>query len=35
MNPAADETGFDPATLAFYTKEAPDYVASGPGGVSR
>ena len=35
MNPAADDTGFDPATLAFYTKEAPDYVASGPGGVSR
>ena len=35
MIPGADDAGFDPATLAFYTKEAPDYIASGPGGVSR
>lgn len=35
MSRLSDGTGFDPATLAFYTKEAPDYVASGPGGVSR
>jgi SAM-dependent methyltransferase len=26
---------FDPATLAFYAREAPDYAASGPGGVGR
>ena len=26
---------FDPATLAFYAKEAPDYAASGPGGIGR
>lgn len=24
---------FDPATLAFYASEAPDYAASGPGGI--
>lgn len=28
-------TSFDPATLAFYAKEAPDYAASGPGGIGR
>ncbi|WP_088310449.1 class I SAM-dependent methyltransferase [Novosphingobium sp. B 225] len=26
---------FDAATLAFYAKEAPDYAASGPGGIGR
>jgi SAM-dependent methyltransferase len=26
---------FDPATLAFYASEAPDYAASGPGGIGR
>ncbi|MFM5924837.1 MAG: class I SAM-dependent methyltransferase [Novosphingobium sp.] len=26
---------FDPATLAFYAAEAPDYAASGPGGIGR
>jgi SAM-dependent methyltransferase len=26
---------FDPATLAFYAREAPDYAASGPGGIGR
>ena len=26
---------FDPETLAFYAKEAPDYGASGPGGIGR
>ena len=26
---------FDPETLAFYAKEAPDYAASGPGGIGR
>ncbi|HEX2812519.1 MAG TPA: class I SAM-dependent methyltransferase [Sphingopyxis sp.] len=35
MSRPSDSTSFDPTTLAFYTKEAPDYVASGPGGVSR
>ncbi|MCW0197333.1 bifunctional 2-polyprenyl-6-hydroxyphenol methylase/3-demethylubiquinol 3-O-methyltransferase UbiG [Sphingopyxis sp.] len=35
MSRLSDSIGFDPATLAFYTKEAPDYAASGPGGVSR
>jgi SAM-dependent methyltransferase len=28
-------TGYDPATLAFYERDAPDYVASGEGGISR
>lgn len=28
-------TSFDPATLAFYAREAPDYAASGPGGIGR
>jgi SAM-dependent methyltransferase len=28
-------TAFDPATLAFYAKEAPDYAASNAGGVGR
>ena len=28
-------SGFDPATLEFYAAEAPDYTASGRGGVSR
>lgn len=31
----ADDTAFDPATLAFYAAEAPIYAASGPGGASR
>lgn len=31
----ATDDAFDPATLAFYAKEAPDYTASGPGGTSR
>lgn len=26
---------FDPATLAFYAAEAPDYAANGPGGIGR
>lgn len=26
---------FDPATLAFYASEAPDYAANGPGGIGR
>lgn len=26
---------FDPATLAFYAQEAPDYAANGPGGIGR
>ena len=26
---------FDPATLAFYASEAPNYAASGPGGIGR
>lgn len=29
------DTGYDAATLAFYAREAPDYVASGHGGTSR
>ncbi len=29
------DTGFDAATLAFYAREAPDYVASGKAGTSR
>ena len=28
-------TEFDPATLAFYANEAPDYAASSPGGIGR
>jgi SAM-dependent methyltransferase len=28
-------TFFDPATLEFYASEAPDYAASGPGGIGR
>ena len=28
-------SSFDPETLAFYAKEAPDYAASGPGGIGR
>lgn len=28
-------TSFDPATLEFYAREAPDYAASGPGGIGR
>lgn len=32
MNTESDQ---DAATLAFYAREAPDYIASGPGGVSR
>ena len=28
-------TGYDPATLDFYAREAPVYAASGPGGVAR
>ena len=30
-----NDAGFDPATLAFYSREAPDYAASGPDGTSR
>lgn len=28
-------TAHDPETLAFYAREAPDYAASGPGGIGR
>lgn len=28
-------TTFDPVTLDFYAREAPDYAASGPGGIGR
>jgi SAM-dependent methyltransferase len=28
-------SGFDPATLEFYAREAPDYAARGPGGIGR
>ena len=34
-HPAARSLAHDPATLDFYDREAPDYVASGKGGVSR
>lgn len=34
-HPAVPFLAHDPATLDFYDREAPDYVASGKGGVSR